>query len=365
MPRMQCMTLAAFALVGGVTACGSKPPPDYAPDPELVAQITGINMRAPGRACPGQSIRADYEAELADGRAVPFSREYDDENPPPLHVVFLRRWSQEAVSQEDGDWNLEDDPLETVMEGFRLTAELKADRSISVTHVVRPDYSCMPHAFRFDGRAGRRGEPGGPGPDVLVRLDILSSPFYERLVVASVEVGTAPPFYLFQDADLVPPSDWLVVESRGGHGGRGLDGASGAAGAAGAAGCPGGSGGAGGAGSNGGPGAPGGSGGHVTVMAPNELPYLAGLVDAYGTGGPGGAGGKAGPGGPGGKGGAATARRCEAGEDGAPGADGRPGPEGAEGALGPRARVITVAAADLFPRPVPPRLQELLDYSHR
>jgi hypothetical protein len=365
MLKNRSAALAALALAGCLTACGSKPPPDYAPDPALVAQITSINVRMPDRACPGRTIRADYEAVLVDGRAIPFSRKYDDDNPPPLHVIFLRRWSPEAVSQEDGDWNLEGDPLQTVMEGFRLTAELKADRSISVTRVVTPDYSCLPHTFRFDGRGGRRGEPGYPGPDVLVRLDILSSPFFERLLVVSVEVGSAPPFYLFQDADLAPPSDWLVVESRGGRGGRGLDGQAGATGADGEEGCPGGNGGAGGAGSNGGPGAPGGSGGHVTVMAPNELPYLAGLVDAYATGGPGGRGGKPGPGGSGGEGGAATGRRCEAGNDGAKGPDGNPGPDGAEGAPGSRARVITVAAQDLFPRPVPPRLQELLDYARR
>jgi hypothetical protein len=141
--------LPVLALVSGLSACGSKPPPDYAPDPGLVAQITRINMRMPARACPGRSIRADYEAVLADGRAIPFSRKYDDDNPPPLHVLFLRRWSQEAVSQEDGDWNLGGDPLQTVMQGFRLTAELKADRSISVTRVVAPDYSCMPNAFQF------------------------------------------------------------------------------------------------------------------------------------------------------------------------------------------------------------------------
>ncbi len=356
---------ATLTLAVGLSACGSKPPPDYAPDPGLVARISELQMLTADRACPGRTVRAEYQAVLEDGRVMPFARKYDDDNPPPLHVVFLRRWSPEAVSEEDGDWDLASDPLRTVMDGFRLHAEMKTDPSLTVTRVVAPEYSCMPHAFRFDGPSGRRGEPGYPGPDVLVRLDVLSSPFYDRLLVVSVEVGEAPPFYLLQDADLVPPSDWLVIESRGGRGGRGLDGAAGAPGADGAEGCPGGNGGAGGAGSNGAPGAPGGSGGHVTVMAPNELPYLAGMVDAYTSGGPGGRGGKAGPGGPGGKGGAATARRCAAGRDGARGPEGKPGPDGIEGSPGPRARVITVSAADLFGQPVPPRLRALLDYPRR
>ncbi len=350
-----------------LAACSSKPPPDYAPDPGLVAQISELRLYpTPARVCPGATIEAEYEALLGDGRVIPFASRYDKDHPPPLHVIFLRRTSTEADPREDGDWDTWPDPMASVMDGFRLHAALKARPSLTVSATVEPEYSCVPHAFRFDGRRGARAQPGFPGPDVVVRLDVLRSPFYERLLVASIEVGNAPPFYVLQDADLIPPSDWLIVESRGGRGGRGVDGTPGTKGQAGATGCPGGNGGAGGAGGNGGPGAPGGPGGHVTVIASTELPYLAGLVEARSPGGPGGLGGRGGEGGPGGDAGPgriAEGRRCEAGEAGQQGPAGTPGPEGPSGTPGARARIITVSPADVFGQRVPPALGALLDYS--
>ncbi|NIM51234.1 MAG: hypothetical protein GTN62_14940 [Gemmatimonadales bacterium] len=369
--RLRWGPTSSLALLTCVlVACSQKPPPDYAPDPGLVAEIAELRMvTRPQQACPGETIEAEYEAVLGDGRVIPFARKYDKDRPPALHVMFLRLSSPEADAESDGDWDTDPDPLASAMEGFRLRAELLARPSLGISAVVAPEYSCLSHAFRFEGRRGARGQPGFPGPDVLVRVDILSSPFYERLLVASIEVGQAPPFYALYDADAVPPSDWLVLESRGGRGGRGVDGATGAEGAAGTAGCPGGVGGAGGAGGNGGAGGPGGPGGHVTVMAPSEQPYLAGIVDARSPGGLGGKGGRAGkpgPGGAGGKGTTSGGRRCADGDPGPPGQEGKAGAEGSRGSPGPRARVITVSAADVFARPVPPSLQALLDYArHR
>ena len=50
------------------------------------------------------------------------------------------------------------------------------------------------------------GQAGGNGPDVTVRLAILRSPFYDKLFVAGIQVGLAPPFYVLQDASAVPPA---------------------------------------------------------------------------------------------------------------------------------------------------------------
>lgn len=348
------------------TACSSKPPPDYAPDPALVEQIEELRVYVPEAICPGRTIEAEYEAVLANGQRIPFATDYDDDHPPPLHVVFLRFSSAEARAEGDGDWDTEPDPLVSVMEGFRLHAEFKAAPSVSADVVVAPEYTCLPYAFRFDGRRGDRGQGGYAGPDVVVRLNILSSPFYDELLVAGIEVGNAPPFYVLHDASVIPPSDFLVVESRGGPGGRGPNGADGAKGQDGQDGCPGGTGGAGGAGGNGGPGGPGGPGGHVTVIVPSDEPFLAGLVDARSPGGRGGTGGAAGEGGPGGAGGEGTVvnnRRCADGSAGPAGADGRAGPDGPAGSPGPRAQVITVSGGEVFGPRAPIALRALVDYS--
>src|SRR5512145_2297155 len=56
-----------------LSACSHKPPPDFAPDPGLVARIDSIRMIVPAAACPGTTIPASYEAVLDDGSLVPFA----------------------------------------------------------------------------------------------------------------------------------------------------------------------------------------------------------------------------------------------------------------------------------------------------
>src|SRR5438046_9603240 len=129
-----CATFLAFG-------CSHRPPEDFAPDPGLVGQIRDIRIvTAYTRACPGATIPATYEAVLTDGSRVPFSRSYDKKHPPRLHVVFLARESPDAVSQEDGDWVAERDPLVTVTTGYRLTATLRANSRLTNTVVVHPDH---------------------------------------------------------------------------------------------------------------------------------------------------------------------------------------------------------------------------------
>src|SRR5437879_4527175 len=135
------------------------------------------------------------------------------------------------------------------------------------------------------------GRPGGNGPDVTVRLAVLRSPFYDKLCVAGTQIGLAPPFYVLADASVVPPADWLMIETRGGRGGAGVAGVAGTDGAAGAAGCPAQPGAPGGNGGNGAPGGTGGRGGRINIIVPLDDPFLAGIVDGRSTGGPGGPGG--------------------------------------------------------------------------
>src|SRR6058998_2807604 len=353
-----------------VFGCSHKPPEDFAPDPGLVGQIRDIRIvTAYARACPGATIPTTYEAVLADGSRVPFSRTYDKKHPPRLHVIFLDRESPDAVSQEDGDWVAERDPLVTVTTGYRLTATLRANSRITNTVVVPPDYRCMPHTFVFSGDAGGPGEAGEPGPDATVRLAVLRSPFYDKLFVAGIQVGLAPPFYVLADASVVPPADWLLIETRGGRGGPGVAGVPGTDGAAGAAGCPAQPGAPGGNGGNGAPGGTGGRGGRINIIVPLDDPFLAGIVDGRSTGGPGGPGGTGGPGGRGGKGGQGTLdagnRRCPDAADGPPGQKGAAGPAGAQGAGGARAFVVTAPMKEVFGLQVPPEIGGLLERLQR
>jgi hypothetical protein len=334
-----------------------------------VARIRTIELRAPQWACPGQSFPVTYTAVLDDGSRLPFESRYDKDHPPALHVVFLQRTSAEAIPLEGGGWAADRDPLVSARSGFRLDAALRANPSVTGSATVSPEYSCDDHTFRFEGATGNTGEAGIDGPEVTVRLGIVRSPFYDRLLVAAVEVANAPPLYLLADARSVPPADWLLVESRGGRGGRGVSGARGLRGSEGAAGCPGGAGGPGGVGGSGVPGGAGGRGGRITVIAPESEPFLAGLVEARVPGGDGGPGGAGGAGGAGGPGGAPhptdNQRSCQPGLAGVEGAAGRVGPKGHEGDYGPRMSVLTVPLRSVFGTRAPVELIELLDLAQR
>jgi hypothetical protein len=364
LPRVRRWVVGLPLGVVVLGACSHKPPPDFAPDPGLVARIESLRIFVPASACPGQTVRASYSAVLGDGTEIPFATRYDEDHPPDLHVIFLRRYSPNAMALENGNWDTFADPLLSAMEGFKLQVSLRVKPSVMTEEILIPDYTCSNHAYGFIGDRGRRGEAGAPGPDVTARIAVLSSPFYERLVVTAVEVEAAPPFYLLASADEVPPADWLILSSQGGRGGQGVNGRDGRDGTDGQAGCPGTAGGAGGAGGNGGPGGPGGRGGRITIVVPDTDPFLAGLVDAGSEDGRGGEGGEAGEGGRGGEGGAAQddARRCVAGRDGPAGPDGRAGPPGREGAPGARPQILTLPATDVFGNRVPRELAALINY---
>lgn len=352
------------ALAALLVACASGPPPDFAPDPGLVARIRKIRITTTaGAVCPGRSFPASYDALLDDGSVVPFASSYDADRPPPLHVVFLERSSNAATPLQSGGWSADGDPLRSVRQGVRLHATMKARPELSAEAVLAPEYSCLPHVYTFEGAPGERGRTGDDGPDVTVRLGVVRSPYYPRLLVAQVEVADAPPLWMLADAQTIPPADWLRIESRGGVGGRGLDGTAGTAGAAGNPGCPGSPGGAGGAGGAGGRGSAGGRGGRITIVAPQEEPFLAGLIEARTPGGEAGEGGRGGAGGAGGKGGAASPaddRRCQPGADGTAGQPGRAGAAGSEGEPGLRPRVITVPLRDVFGARAHPEIVELM-----
>src|SRR2546430_2628249 len=211
-----CLTTFCATLL--LAACSHAPPEGFAPDPGLVGQIRDIRIvTAYARACPGSTIPTTYEAVLADGSRVPFSRTYDTKHPPRLHVIFLDRESPDAVSQEDGDWVAERDPLFTVTTGYRLTATLRANSRITNTVVVPPDYRCMPHTFVFSGDAGGPGEAGGPRPAATVRPAPPPAPAYPHLVVARNPGRLAQPFFVLPDAPPVPPADWLPFQTHRGR----------------------------------------------------------------------------------------------------------------------------------------------------
>ncbi|HEY6222581.1 MAG TPA: hypothetical protein VIW26_02245, partial [Gemmatimonadales bacterium] len=199
-------------------ACSHGPPADFVPDPGLVSHIRSIELTAPPHACPSQAFAVQYTAVLDDGSRLPFETRYDKKHPPKLHVVFLDLTSNEATPYAGG-WSADRDPVLSVRTGFRLHAALHANPSITGSATVPPSYECVRHDYVFSGEDGSTGEGGGDGPPVTVRLAIGRSQYYNRLLIAGVEVANAPPFYIIADATAIQPAFWLTIASKGGSGG--------------------------------------------------------------------------------------------------------------------------------------------------
>ncbi len=327
---MRTHTLVSYAAAAlAVAACSHAPPADYAPDPGLVGQMKAIRIVTTSTACPGQAFYASYTAVMNDGTEVPFATRYDKKHPPRLHVIFLDRSSPQADALQDGGWAAERDPLVSAQTGFHLNAALRFKPAIRGEAVVTPDYSCTNHAFGFEG------EGGHDGPDVTVRLAMGRTPYIEKLLIAAIEVADAPPFYAFYNASTIPPRSFLIIEARGG---RGYSGQGGRAGLKGNNGNHCGDGGNGGNGEGGGV--------DITIIVPQEEPFLAGVVDARTPGGKGGPGGRGGAGGGAGPGGDADkdarGNACPKGKDGSAGTAGVNGADGREGPYGSQPQVITV-----------------------
>jgi hypothetical protein len=343
-PFSACITLLGIA-------CAPQPPSDFAPAASLVQQIREIRIIPQNpRACPGETIHADYAAVLADGSTIPFAESYKNKQRPELHVQFLERRSPDAVARDNGDWAAEPNPLATVSTGFRLTAALRVNPKLTSTIVLPPAYDCMDHRFAFSGSSGVGSFSGDKGPDVTVHLDVQRSPFYKRLYVAEIQAGAARPMYVLADSSAIGLTEWLVVESRGGDGGNGWAGSNGIDGIPGSAGCPGGRGGNGTNGSDGGAGGDGGDGGRITIVVPPNRPELANLVKTVSWGGSGGSGGEGGHGGAAGRGGAgmfdSNNQPCDNGADGSAGLDGSRGRSGFAGSPGPRTTVASAAVKE-------------------
>src|SRR5438128_1293445 len=188
-----CLTTFCATLL--LAACSHAPPEGFAPDPGLVGQIRDIRIvTAYTRACPGSTIPTTYEAVLADGSRVPFSRTYDKKHPPRLHVIFLDRESPDAVSQEDGDWVAERDPLVAVPPADWLVIESRGGRGgTGVTGSKGTDGSsgaagcpAQPGAPGGNGGSGGPGGSGGHGGRVTVIVP-LDNPF-----LAGIVAGRSP-----------------------------------------------------------------------------------------------------------------------------------------------------------------------------
>jgi hypothetical protein len=355
-PALKVLMLSS-ALLMACACVQQRLPPDFRPDPTLLSRIESISIKTPPFVCPGQNLKAAYEAKLDDGTIVPFATEYEKDNPPPLHISFLSRTSPEATALEDGTWDTSPSPLRGATTGYRLNALLLHKSSVHAQHVVEPEYSCLPHEFRFSG------DPGEPGRRVTVRLDILSSPFVDRLLVAEIGAAGYAPYFLLADADKLPRIDWLVVESRGGRGVPGQAGRTGSSGRSGSSGCPGTAGGPGGSGRRGGPGGAGGIGGEIFLIVPEGETRLAWLVKASAPGGAGGPGGQGGPGGAGGSGGDGIGEGCSSGSHGPSGRSGATGSRGTTGQDGPGMQVVEFPRERVFRTNGPPALWALLEYS--
>ena len=226
---------------------------------------------ASARACPGEVIRAQYEAQLSDGSRTSVAR-------ADLSSLVLRGVAA-GPQPRDGSWQTSAEPLLSAASGFRLSAILASDTTVRADTTVAPTYECVRSSF-----VAAAGEVAQP---TYVRLGTFATPFHDSIVVAVIESGND-----VQTITVLGPrqmrSGAIKIDAKGANGRPGRAGKSGSAGLP----CSNGD-----DGGDGGDGSDGQDGGRVDIIVQSYAPWLAELVAVSNTGGIGGTGGVPGRGG--------------------------------------------------------------------
>jgi len=293
--------------------------------PSLASGSVPRNIRAlrivprTSNACPSEAIAADYEVVGDGGTRATLGRR---------DLSLLKRSGVAAEPREDGAWQTSADPLASLYDGFHLTAVLASDTTIRADTVVVPTYKCLVTGTSMTTGATSLSKAGH------VRLGTLRTPFYDSVVVASIEIEDRPP-----RAVVLSPTDMhsgaIAISAVGRDGARGRPGAPGSEGGP----CE-----NGGRGEEGDMGLPGAPGGQVDLILQAGAPWLADLVSIDNRGGRGGAGGQGGYGGRAGQVQTTGGRACSP-RQGSPGTAGRQGPDGSPG---PEPKTTTIPLSLLW-----------------
>ena len=271
-------------------------------------------------ACPSEVIAADYEVVGDGGTRSTLGRR---------DLSLLKRSGIAAEPRDDGTWQTSTDPVASLYDGFHLTAVLASDTTVRADTVVVPTYRCLVTGASMATTGATNLSKAGH-----VRLGTLRTPFYDSVVVASIEIEDRLP-----RAVVLSPSEMrsgaIAISAVGRDGARGRAGAQGSDGGP----CENGA-----RGEEGDMGLPGAPGGQVDIIVQAGAPWLADLVSIDNRGGKGGPGGQGGYGGRPGPTQTTGGRTCSP-RQGTSGTAGRQGPDGSPG---PEPKTTTIPLSLLW-----------------
>jgi hypothetical protein len=333
----------------GVLACG---PSLVELDPRNVVNVNVAPASKQPLFCPGDAFQVEVIAKLKDGTSCSstdssrgcMGKKNAIINPTDVRITASS--GKQVGSADKFVWLPDPNPLSTAGTGIKLRGWLEkvidgaSVKSIEGETSIRPVYECKKENVFTYPQHGHDGKPGRAGPNLVVAITSLSTPFYPDAALIRVEYDAIRVYLISPSAD--QPVRILAQGQQGAHGVPGEPGRKGADGKdamqktqcnRGTDGEP---------GSNGGPGGPGGdggAGGSIKVLLDDRVAdrlrgrVLLGAPGGYA--GPGGDGGLRGQGGRAGQGGP-EAEQCpqtagepgKSGERGANGAPGQPGPDG-------------------------------------
>ncbi len=364
MLRLREIGLAAtLAFAPALAACG---PSQAQIDPRNVVNVTVRPASGQLFYCPGDPFQVEVAVKLKNGTTcsnVDGKRGCMGKDDQVIAPELVRIGASSGARRGDPDdfvWAPDPDPLATADTGMTLRGWLqgvfdgKTVKSMEGEASLRPVYECKKEGVFTLPPPDREGDDGRPGPDVMVAITSLSTPFYPDAALVRVE-------WLGNRAYFISPSSDKPVKivskgqdgAQGEHGKDGEEGRDGedaekecATGRDGEDGAP---------GQPGGDGGNGGRGGAIKVLLDEaNADKLKGRLLLLSVGGDPGKGGLGGFGGAGGKGGAggfikpgASLESCKP----ARGKDGEKGDNGEDGALGKRGAEGPPPVFEMFPRP--------------
>jgi hypothetical protein len=340
---------ALCAISTGLVACG---PSLVELDPRSVVNVHVAPASKQPLFCPGDAFQVEVVAKLKDGTSCSSTDRArgcmgkKDAIIDPADVRVSGSSGRNIGKKDHFVWLPEADPLKTAGTGMKLKGWLEkvidgaTVKSVEGEMELRPVYECRKEATFNPPQYAKDGSPGGAGPNLVIAVTSLSTPYYPDAALIRVEYDANRVYMISPSAD--QPVRIFAKGQSGAEGAPGVDGRKGEDGkdamqktqcARGTDGLPGGNGGDGKAGGDGGP------GGTIRVMLDERIAdKLKGrllLSTPGGEPGLGGRGGKAGPGGRGGAGGP-KAESCPQ-TDGERGKDGEEGKPGTRGKHGPDA----------------------------
>jgi len=226
-PLIKLAVLSVMA--AGVAACG---PTKVKLDPKSVVNVSVQPASGQPLFCPGDAFQIELLAKLKDGSTCSSTDRKrgclgeKDAVIDPADVRVSGSSGRITGPPEKFIWTPDSNPLATADTGMTLKGWIEklvngtVEKSIEGEAALKPVYDCQSE------RVFTATRDGGAGPDLIIAVTTLSTPYYPNAALIRVENGPDRMYFISSAADQP-----VKIISKGGAGAQGAQGSQGQPGA--------------------------------------------------------------------------------------------------------------------------------------